>query len=248
MLHPKESFDSTSMGLHHINYFGSFTTTLVASIKALEMALKHKENKKIKKSIVKQLNLLPHDLWRVSRVKGLRMWQRRPLLARSSAFRWSRCHGQLSQVVKKLCPCIPNTGGNAKSSLPAIVSHLTFHTVVQKRGLGMSETRSVKGDKSGRNNPATFSAPFWELSTLIPPNNDLVRMWTAQVGEDEHKQTLPPTAPARCPHRSAVVVVSTWPSLYACNGNINISIYRLRHQHDSGTDSVHAGNFCSVLF
>lgn len=44
MLHPKESFGSTSMGLHHINYFGSFTTTtLVASIKALEMALKHKE-------------------------------------------------------------------------------------------------------------------------------------------------------------------------------------------------------------
>lgn len=43
MLHPKESFDSTSTGLHHINYFGSFTTTWGASIKALEIALKHKE-------------------------------------------------------------------------------------------------------------------------------------------------------------------------------------------------------------
>lgn len=60
----------------------------------------------------------------------------------------------------------------------------------------MSETPSVKGDKSGKNNPATFAAPFWELSTLIPPNNDLVRMWNAQVGEDEHRQTLPPTARA----------------------------------------------------
>lgn len=112
----------------------------------------------------------------------------------------------------------------------------------------MSETPSVKGEKSGKNNPATFSAPFWELSTLISPNSDLVRTWTAQVGEDEHRQTLAATARARCPHRSAVVVVSTWPSLYACNSNINISIYGVRHQHDSGTASVHTGNLCSVLF
>lgn len=47
----------------------------------------------------------------------------------------------------QLCWCNPNTWRNAKSSLPAALSHPTLCAAVEKRGLGRVERQVVQGEE-----------------------------------------------------------------------------------------------------
>lgn len=90
----------------------------------------------------------------------------------------------------------------------------------RKRGLSQLQT-------SGRKGPTGFLAP--SSSTLIPSSGDLVRKLDCK-GQRGRAQadTSNQTAWVCCPHSTPVVVLlSTWP-VYACEGNRNGYLQRVR--------------------
>lgn len=122
------------------------------------------------KSTVKRINKPLHKLQKVNAEwKGSKC---DPVLACCPAIQRWRHHRQLSQVTGRPMPARSKRRRNAKSSLPAIVSHLTFHTVKQKRGLRTSERGPVAAAAEKDERPSWIFAP--SLSTLIPSIGDLV--------------------------------------------------------------------------
>lgn len=121
------------------------------------------------------------------------------------------------------CQCNPNSGRNAQSSLPAVVSHPTFRAVVEeKRPWETWETGCQK-----THNSASCLAPFGDLSDWVSPDTGLVRMWTAWVREDEHSQTHFVSTTAQA--------FTAFPSLICSGGSVNMtfSICVQRRPHAS---------------
>lgn len=134
---------------------------------------------------------------------------------------------RMSQIAEpshvQLCLCNPNTGRNAKSSHPAVVSHPGYCAVVWYGMVwcqGWKGPWKSKGDRVFKKsqvlrvNLAWILAPFWGLCAKIWLNFSW--RWLCQnveqagQGRRATAKTLAPTAQA-C-HWSAVVVVSTWHS------------------------------------
>lgn len=153
---------------------------------------------------------------------------------------------RMSQIAEpsrvQLCLCSPNRGETAKSWLLAVCHILVSVLWWWKEPLEEWETGCQKRQVGG-SILLNFFGSILEFVCMptnsVSPDSDLVRMWTAWVREDEHSQShFLPTAQT-C-HWYWMVVVSTWHSLYACKGNTNINIYRLRRQHVRRASSVSA--------
>lgn len=103
---------------------------------------------------------------------------------------------RVSQITEpshvQLRQCNPNTGRNAKSSLPAVVSHPSFCAALRRnRGLGRTRaglSRGTRPTTSSRVNAASvlasFPGPVQFLLTVT-----LSECGRHGSGEDEHRQT-----------------------------------------------------------
>lgn len=142
----------------------------------------------------------------------------------------------------QLCPCNPNTGRNAKSSLPAVVSHPSFCAVAGKTGeregggggTGRQKRQGRRQAGEGRSG-SRFLAPFWDSPARrviqFLPDGDLVRMWTAWVrGRRAQPDTFTNCSGLSLSRSGGSVNMTFWVCVQ--RQHAIISIYRFQRQHE----------------